>query len=726
MNTHPNPNNLIRQLEIHLRKISRQLINIDTEEQTIQFLIDAFMEKIYCDFIGVALVENNQFISKAWGGEAGDVEQTFPLEVNSSTVNFLRKSLKDEDAYQLVESTLTTELKKSAVKTWFTVPLIDGTKQYGFCIVGFYNYVPLLEMYDVFDEFGKDVAVAIAMIRRRERRLEKIEDLGWVRNFSIDKTLEENVREFTFVAASGMKAQSACFYLLDEKKGYFQLQLPVYGDASWIEKIIINQNKELKDYFPFLEKVGEKQLAMPIVIDLKTIGVLHVADKKDGSMFSSEDRSMLRLLADYISALLENKQLYNKEREQREKLQLLLDYQQALVKETIVHHDFHGVTKMLSDMFHCSVVLLDRFIRPITFHLMEEDKEELTPILQLSNCNEEPLDVFRRLKEIGFMYSSWSIDGVNSRLGYLVIGIDRLMLDEFDLLTVNLARNISSIQFIKQKLVLDANEQAKETFMGKLLSEQIADKKDIIQYANLFQWDIYKAHRVVSVSIELAGEKEKELNLLEQKTKKSQVWDYLANRTVAKYKGILTATYQESYLLIVRDEKNKEHFWSGFYHDISEAVAGSDFKATIYLGIGKVVTEVNQYYASYTQSLQALNVVKSRFKKRGYALFEGLGSYTILDQLDSPAVAMFLEQQLSKLITYSVENDIDLLDTLRVYLTNNGNARSTADQLFLHRSSFLYRLDRIEELLEVDLNDSENRFNLMMAFKLYDMIGTTQ
>ena len=58
-----------------------------------------------------------------------------------------------------------------------------------------------------------------------------------------------------------------------------------------------------------------------------------------------------------------------------------------------------------------------------------------------------------------------------------------------------------------------------------------------------------------------------------------------------------------------------------------------------------------------------------------------------------------------------------------MFLQNNGNVKSAAEELFIHRSSLLYRLEKIESLISVDLNHAEVRFNLMMALKLYDMHG---
>ena len=46
---------------------------------------------------------------------------------------------------------------------------------------------------------------------------------------------------------------------------------------------------------------------------------------------------------------------------------------------------------------------------------------------------------------------------------------------------------------------------------------------------------------------------------------------------------------------------------------------------------------------------------------------------------------------------YDREHNSDLVRTLKVYFTTNGNASETADRLLLHRNSVPYRLERIGE-----------------------------
>lgn len=715
---------IIQRLENHLRMTSRLLIKMDTEEEAIQFLIDSFKSELYCDFVGVILAEADEFIPKAWGGRSDKIQKFFPIKIANCSPELFVQSLRNEEITKLENCTLSSMLKESGVKTWFTVPLMDDVHRYGFCIIGFFTYVPLLEMDKIFDEFGKDVAVAISMARRKDQQLKKIEGIEWIsQNLSISQSLEKNINEFTLRAAKGTNAGSACIYLYNEKDSCFDLQYPIFGVENYTKKIHINHKNILREYFPFIEQSGGRQLSIPIVIDLKTIGVLHVEKKKENLPFSKDDANLLKLLSDHIAISLENTQLYNLEKDHRERLQILLDYQQALVKETVVHNDFNGVTDMLGELYTSSVILLDRFFHPLAYKVEDSELGIVDKFIAEAESKKNTTSVFKVLEEDGHTFSVWPINGVNALLGYLAICINDEELDEFDQLTVELARNICSIQFIKQKLVLDANEQAKDTLMSKLLVENIEDELSILQYANLFQWNIYQPHRVANLSIALDESEMAGLNLLDRKAKKSIVWDYIIDVIAIKWRSILTATFNEHYLFIipVEDVKNNQQFWLDFYSRIKEAVSKSMIHCEVHLGIGNRVEEIRKYHSSYEQSLQVLNVVKNRFKTKGYSLFEELGSYTILHGLNQPVVNMFMDSQLGALLEYSEEKSIDLFHTLSVYLRNNGNAKGTSEELFIHRSSLIYRLEKIESLLGVDLNDSETRFNLMMAIKLYDL-----
>ncbi len=48
--------------------------------------------------------------------------------------------------------------------------------------------------------------------------------------------------------------------------------------------------------------------------------------------------------------------------------------------------------------------------------------------------------------------------------------------------------------------------------------------------------------------------------------------------------------------------------------------------------------------------------------------------------------------------------------------------RETSEALYIHRSTLQYRLDKIREILQIDIEQAEQRFSLLMAYKLYDLL----
>lgn len=62
----------------------------------------------------------------------------------------------------------------------------------------------------------------------------------------------------------------------------------------------------------------------------------------------------------------------------------------------------------------------------------------------------------------------------------------------------------------------------------------------------------------------------------------------------------------------------------------------------------------------------------------------------------------------------------EYMKTLRVYLEHNLNTVQSAKALFIHRSTFLYRLERMKSILETDLEDPDELFYLNLSFRLLD------
>ena len=718
---------LIRKLESHLRLTARQLLKFDTEEEVLQYLVDSFQSRFECDFVGVILREGDYIVPKAWSGGLLSLKRSFPLRVDRCAPEIFQQSTTNDD--HSVDSTceFTQLVRNEIVKTWFTVPIQDEQSTYGFCTIGYLKVIPLLEMEEIFNEFGKDVAIAPSLTKRKEYEQMKMMGIEFIsKNLSLNESIENIVEKIVGHAGRSTKATFAGIYLYDEEHNYFQFQPPSFGKLWKPEKILVQENYVLKEYFPFLEKPGGNELTVPLMMDVKTFGVLHL-EKSERGVFTEEDLEMLTIMAEHVSTLLRNAYLYKNEREQMKRLHSLLDYQQILIKKTIEDDDFDGITAIVNEMFNQPVLLVDRFFRVLSnrsfpIQNIQENVDELKSVIQSQGNQLDYYNVELFIDDIYQPFSIWKINSGRDLMGYVVIGKANDNLDAFDQLAVDLVRNTYSVQFIKQKLVLDTKAKIEDNFMEKLLDEEIQEIDKILQYANHFQWDVFQSHRVAVLSVIFD---ENSYDFFEQQEKMTSIYEELKIKITNYYSNILFSRKGDVFILIVpveKEEPDEQEFWKDITENIQRwlhHIFGSCYGL---IGIGGKTNGIDDYFQCYKQALQTLNVLSSDRSMKRYAFFEDLGSYTLLHLIkDTTEAHYFMKNYLEKLLKYSEENNINLFQTLRVYLEQNGSIKKTADKLFIHRSTLLYRLDKIKEILELDLEDSDMRFNLMMTYKLYDL-----
>ena len=84
---------IVKRLENHLRKTSRQLSKFDSEEETLKFLSDSFRVERSCDFVGILIKDDDSFIPKVWSGALTTSLEHFPIRVNQCNPRLLTKSM---------------------------------------------------------------------------------------------------------------------------------------------------------------------------------------------------------------------------------------------------------------------------------------------------------------------------------------------------------------------------------------------------------------------------------------------------------------------------------------------------------------------------------------------------------------------------------------------------------------------------------------------------------
>lgn len=722
---------LIDKIDAHLRKTARQLVQFDTLDEILHFLIDSIRKQFVCDYTAIITLNDQILKPKTKKGEANQFEKCFPLSLLDCLPRITVEPLCSFDVIKGKENcTFLTALEAENFQTWFTIPIRqENERSLGLCVIGFRSFVPLvLDADKLFEEYGKDIATAFALAHQKENELKRVKGLEWLKEnvYLGGSSLEQIVSNIVERAGKGTNALSAFIYLYDEEANCLLFQPPFYGGFSSPNKIDLQDRYDLKPFFPFFEKPGGNEITIPLIVNLKTIGVLQVINREN-CYFTRDDLELLHFLASHVSALIENVRLYRSEKDRKYRLETFMRHQQELVKHTLEDGGFSKISEFLSNMMNCSVFLFDRFLHLTSSCVLESNIAVTENILAELESGKRDFLRGRKIEhwilinekvEMGI----FKIVGAGDLLGYLGIVLPRNALDTVLRMTLNHALNVYAVQFIKQKLVLDVREQVKDSFFNQLFMEKLQNKEKILEYANLLNWNISEPHSVGLFSFVFDENEEQKTNLLEVNARKNWIWERIRDHVFRSEPGVILTRKDEYFITIVPHDKTRTDFWEKFYERIKRIIHAEAEKTAVYLGISQEAYKIEDYYICYKQAQKTLAILCNRFQYKGFLSFQKLGSYTVLYNLADPLVApLFLRSYLEPLLQYGNGKNHDLFDTLRVYLQSNGNIKDSAEYLFIHRSSLKYRLEKIKDILKVDIDDAEQRFNLMLAYKLYDL-----
>ena len=123
----------------------------------------------------------------------------------------------------------------------------------------------------------------------------------------------------------------------------------------------------------------------------------------------------------------------------------------------------------------------------------------------------------------------------------------------------------------------------------------------------------------------------------------------------------------------------------------------------------------------YVQSNLALDVGSRRRPHVWIHHFNQIALPYILEQITRRLPGdMICHEKLLLLKQMDEQNGTEYMKTLKTYLDLHQNAVQSAKELYIHRSTFLYRLEKIKSILESDLDDTEELLYLELSFRLLE------
>ena len=130
------------------------------------------------------------------------------------------------------------------------------------------------------------------------------------------------------------------------------------------------------------------------------------------------------------------------------------------------------------------------------------------------------------------------------------------------------------------------------------------------------------------------------------------------------------------------------------------------------VGIGEIVTDIRQLSDSYKQCVYALALLYLFEEKSSVINYAHLGINRLIYQLPLPLCERYLREVFIKGSFEQME--AETLDTIQCFFENNLNVSETARQLYIHRNTLMYRIEKVRKFTGLDVRN----FDQAIIFKL--------
>lgn len=297
----------------------------------------------------------------------------------------------------------------------------------------------------------------------------------------------------------------------------------------------------------------------------------------------------------------------------------------------------------------------------------------------------------------------------NSPADSQVIGAHHLLkiLDEGDPLYVLVARGMSDDVYMVGKIAVCQIQNLVIAYKERF------DRNNFFQNLlldNLLLVDIYNRAKKLHVEVTVP----RAVFLVETKLEKDGIVTELLKGMFSSQAGdYITAVDESSVILIKALEQDAEPEALESVANTIVAMMNAEAMMNVKVAYGTVVQELKDVSKSYKEAKMALDVGKIFYVERSVVAYSTLGIGRLIYQLPVNLCKIFIEEIFGE----NVPSDLDeeTLTTINKFFENNLNVSETSRQLFVHRNTLVYRIEKIQKSTGLDLRNFDDALTFKIA-----------
>lgn len=339
-------------------------------------------------------------------------------------------------------------------------------------------------------------------------------------------------------------------------------------------------------------------------------------------------------------------------------------------------------------------------------HLLEHLRREGVLMRVRSTMTPERIDVTEQTRALGMTKPRILAPIVVARkiYGYVWIIAGERDLEPLDFHAIEHAATVGALILFRDQTAHQAYERAEQQLMGRLLSDDPRIDNAVREQMGRFHLRPEASHAVIVV--DPGGNEPRTVELVARNAARAQAMPLVAGERAGRLAVLIECSRRE----------HLDRFCQAFL------AASQPLDAPVRAGVSRLHEGAATLYQAYEQALEALALLPALSQERALAHFEELG---ILHWLHALPPHLLQEnvyaQRVQRLAEHDRTHGTQLVLTLDVFLQRDGNGVQAAQELYIHRHTLKYRLQRIADICDVDLAEPLTKLNLRTALLLQRM-----
>ena len=502
------------------------------------------------------------------------------------------------------------------------------------------------------------------------------------------------------------------------------------GITGWVAEtrrpaVVPDVNKEPHwKWVPGLDEDRfRSMLSVPIEAGPRLVGVLNVqtAEKRE---FGLGDIDFLRAIAGQVAGILERSELQRRTEVQLAEIQMSHDIHERFTKLSLEGAGIPSILEVVGALAGGKAALYS----PDGYRVrgVGEASDGMPPRIHVPN----PLaQAGAREVRINVGRPGRALDVVPVRAGLDVLGLLAVGVDET---TVDSHGRRRSLEHGSTVLALELSKdraaaEVERRLRGDLVEEVLAGGLEGDEAERVARQAERLGHRLPQRAwvVVLEPDDDETEAALAARGQQDRLDAALTGLVRSRLPGALTLVRSTSAVFLVPDEIAADlAAVEKLAAQILAAGAPVMKPGTGSVGIGNLASSVGELARSHLEARQALRLTRRAGGRARVASYRSLGAFRLLLEVQSPeALRRFVDELLGALLQYAQSRDTPLLETLEALSAARWIRRAAARQLGIHINSMSYRVERIQSLTGLQLDDPETRVAISIALRARTMLG---